>query len=300
MPQDGAEIVGPTSSFFVSQRLRLHFVDWGNEQAPPLVLVHGGRDHARSWDFVARELRRDYHVIAPDLRGHGDSTHATGGNYAMSEFVLDLARLLEALPGVPVSLVGHSLGGAVVLQYAGVNPERVQKVVAIEGLGPSPELRQRLLAVSAPERIRAWIEEIRSLAGRSPRRYATLEEAAKRMREENARLSPELALHLTRYGVARNEDGTFSWKFDNAIRGRSPTRPDFGEVEALWSNIRCPVLLVRGTESWASDPEKDGRMHPFRDARLANVEGAGHWVHHDRPSDFLRLVRAFLSGPDQG
>ena len=295
MPQDGAEIIGPTSSFFVSQRLRLHFVDWGNEQAPPLVLVHGGQDHARSWDFVARELRRDYHVIAPDLRGHGDSTHATGGNYAMSEFVLDLARLLEALPGVPVSLVGHSLGGAVVLQYAGVNPERVQKVVAIEGLGPSPELRQRLLAVSAPERIRAWIEEIRSLAGRVPRRYATLEEAAKRMREENARLSPELALHLTRYGVARNEDGTFSWKFDNAIRAPSPTRPDFEGLESLWANIACPVLLVRGTESWASDPEKDGRIRPFRAARLANVEGAGHWVHHDRPEEFLRVVRGFLA-----
>jgi pimeloyl-ACP methyl ester carboxylesterase len=295
MTRDSSEIIGPTSSFYVSQRLRLHFVDWGNESAPPLVLIHGGRDHARSWDPVARALRREFHVIAPDLRGHGDSAHAVGGTYAMAEFVLDVAQLIDALQVPPVAVVGHSLGGAIALYYAGVHPERVRKLVAIEGLGASPEMRERMLATSAPERLRGWIDEMRRLVGRVPRRYASVEEAARRMREENARLSPELALHLTRHGVARNEDGTFSWKFDNAIRAPSPTRPDFEGLESLWANIACPVLLVRGTESWASDPEKDGRIRPFRAARLANVEGAGHWVHHDRPEEFLRVVRGFLA-----
>jgi len=295
----GDEIVVPASKFYVSQRLRLHFLDWGNEEAPPLLLIHGGRDHARSWDWVARALRRDFHVIAPDLRGHGDSAHAVGGHYSMPELVLDVAQLVDAIQVSPVAIVGHSLGGAVALQYAGIFSERVRKLVAIEGLGPAPELRERMLAVSAPERLRSWIEQMRALADRVPRRYATIEDAAKRMREENGRLSTELALHLTRHGVARNEDGTYSWKFDNAIRAPSPMRPDFPGLEATWAAIRCPVLLARGTESWASDPEKDGRSRPFRHARLANVAGAGHWVHHDRPEEFLALVHAFLGEPDR-
>jgi pimeloyl-ACP methyl ester carboxylesterase len=292
-----AEIVGPTSSFYVSQRLRLHFVDWGNEQAPPLVLIHGGRDHARSWDAIARALRRDFHVLVPDLRGHGDSAHAVGGNYTMAELVLDVAQLLDALQVSPVAMVGHSLGGAVALQYAGTYPERIRKLVAIEGLGPAPQMRERMLAVPAHERLRTWIEQMRALAGRVPRRYASIDDAVKRMREENAHLSPDLALHLTRHGVARNEDGSFSWKFDNAIRSPSPSRPDFDGLEALWANIACPVLLVRGTESWASDPEQDGRIRAFRAARLENVEGAGHWVHHDRPERFLEKLETFLAEP---
>ena len=295
MRREDAEIVGPTSSFYVSQRLRLHFVDWGNESAPPLLLIHGGRDHARSWDWIARELRRDYHVIAPDLRGHGDSAHAVGGMYAMAEFVLDVAQLLEALQVFPVTIVGHSLGGAIALQYTGVYPERVHKLVAIEGLGPPPEMIARLSGVPAWQRTANWIGEMRKLAGRQPRRYPSIEAAAARMLDENKFLSPEQAHHLTVHGVARNEDGTFSWKFDNYVRALSPYRFDPEEMKALWSRISCPTLLMRGTQSWASDPEKDGRIASFQDARLANIEGAGHWVHHDQPVEFLRVVREFLS-----
>lgn len=295
MAEDDASLPGPTSSFFVSQGLRLHYVDWGNEGAPPLVLVHGGRDHARSFDRVARALRRDFHVVAPDLRGHGDSEHPTGGSYHMANFVLDLARLVEWTAPGEVTLVGHSLGGAIVLYYAGTFPECVAKVVSIEGLGAPPEMRERLLAVAAPDRLRQWVEEQRALAARRPRRYASLEEAAARMRSENAFLSPELATHLTRHAVARNEDGTLSWKFDPAIRSSIPDRPDFEGLEAIWARVTCPVLLARGTKSWASDPALDGRIRHFRNARLVNVEEAGHWVHHDQPEEFLRVVQGFLA-----
>ena len=119
------DIVGPASHFYVSQRLRLHYLDWGNGGKPTLVLVHGGRDHAHSWDWVARRLRGEYHVVAPDLRGHGDSAWAIGGMYALSDFVLDLAQLLEALGTFPVTIVSHSLGGMVSLQYTALYPERV-------------------------------------------------------------------------------------------------------------------------------------------------------------------------------
>ena len=289
------EIIGPVSSYYVSQRLKLHYVDWGNEAAPPLLLVHGGKDHARSWDWVARALRDDWHVIAPDLRGHGDSAWAYGGHYTVHEFVLDLAQLIETLALHPVTIVAHSLGGAVALEYAAIYPERVAKLVAIEGLGPPPAMIAARMRTPAAQRVGEWITQVRGLSSRQPRRYPSIDAAAARMQEENGFLSPEQAHHLTVHGVARNEDGTFSWKFDNYTRAFYPQSWDLAERDAMWSRIRCPTLLVRGTASWASDPEADGRIRAFRQARLVNVEGAGHWVHHDRLEEFLRIVREFLS-----
>ena len=291
-----SDVIGPSSSFYVSQRLRMHYVDWGNESAPPLLLIHGGKDHARSWDWVARDLRRDFHVIAPDLRGHGDSAWAIGGSYAIAEFVFDVVQLVDALQLAPLAIIGHSLGGAVSLHYTGMFPRNVRKLVAIEGLGPSPELEAKLEAPPASARLREWIESQKEIAKRQPRRYATIDEAAKRMQEENEFLSPEQARHLTVHGVARNEDGTFSWKFDPYVRSFAPVRLRGADVRSLWERIRCPTLLVRGEESWASDPLKDGRIAPFRDARLVNVPKAGHWVHHDQLEVFLREVRSFLLG----
>lgn len=290
-----SDIVGPASQFYVSQRLRLHYLDWGNEDAPLLVLVHGGRDHAHNWDWVARELRHEYHIVAPDLRGHGDSAWAIGGMYAISDFVLDIAQLLQALDRFPVKIVAHSLGGMVSLQYAGAYPERVSKLLAIEGLGPSPKMLAEMRGVAADERMRRWIHEMKDLASRAPRRYPSVEAAMGRMQEVNSFLSAEQARHLTIHGVARNEDGTYSWKFDNYVRANAPLRFDEDEVRLFWSRITCPTLLCRGTQSWASDPVVDGRIGAFQDARLRNFEGAGHWVHHDRLEEFLEVVRAFLA-----
>lgn len=288
------DIIGPTSNFFVSQRLRLHYVDWGNEEAPTVVLVHGGKDHARNWDHVAKSLRDRFHVVAPDLRGHGDSAWAIGGTYAIWDFVLDLAQLIEALGPRPVTLVGHSLGGAVTLHYSGTFPERVERLVAIEGMGPPPKMQKEMAATPAHERIQRWVGSMRGFAARTPRRYGSIDEAASRMQEANPHLTTELARHLTVHGVARNEDGTFSWKFDNYVRAFAPARFHPEDTQSLWARIECPVLLMRGTESWARDPEKDGRMSAFQDARLVNIEKAGHWVHHDQLADFMTAVEGFL------
>jgi len=290
-----SEIVGPTSRFYVSQRLRLHYVDWGNPENPLLLLVHGGRDHARSWDWVARELRHEWHVVAPDLRGHGDSAWAIGGSYPLSDFVFDVAQLLEALDAYPATIVAHSLGGAISLQYAGAFPEHVAKLVVIEGLGPPPEIEVRMRDVPGWKRLRDWAGQMQTMAARQPRRYPSIDAAAKRMLEENSFLSEEQARHLTIHGVARNEDGTYTWKFDNYTRGFSPAHFTEQEVLEMRRRVTCPTLLVRGTESWASDPARDGRAAPFPNARVVNVAGAGHWVHHDRLGEFLRILRDFLA-----
>ncbi len=149
---------GPTSQFFVSQRLRLHYVDWGNEGAPPLVLVHGGRDHCRNWDWVAERLRRDWHILAPDLRGHGDSQWLTGANYGMIDYVYDLAQLVHQKKLAPVTIIGHSLGGAISLAYAGNYPESVAKIAAIEGLGPPPAMIAARVKMTIDERMREWVD----------------------------------------------------------------------------------------------------------------------------------------------
>jgi len=285
---------GPTSHTYFSQRLRLHYVDWGNEGAPPLLLVHGTRDHCRNWDWVARALRDRYHVIAPDLRGHGDSEWVHGSTYTFADYIYDIAQLVHQRQLAPLRIIGHSLGGNICLQYTGVFPGRVHKVVSIEGLGPPPNVARARADRPIHERYRQWIESQRQLAGRLPRRYASLDEAAIRMKSANRRLSDEHAWHLTLHGMHQNEDGSFSWKFDNYVRVFSPYRGQISEARELWAQIDCPVLLVRGAESWVSDPEMDGRVGAFRDARVVTLEKAGHWAHHDQLDAFLEHVTAFL------
>jgi pimeloyl-ACP methyl ester carboxylesterase len=285
-------LLGPTSHYFYSQRLKLHYVDWGNAEKPPLLLIHGGRDHARNWDWVAEDLRRDFHIIAPDLRGHGDSQWAIGGSYAMVDYTLDVDQLLRALDIKEITVIGHSLGGSIALQYTGTYSDRIKKVVAIEGLGPPPELLKQ--QPPAHQRMRVWISEMRALARRHPHRYASLDEAVQRMQEANPRLTPAQARHLTIHGSYRDEDGTYLWKFDNYVRASSPYLFNMVDAFDIWTQVTCPVLLLRGTESWASDPEKDGRAEAFKDYTFFNIENAGHWVHHDQLAIFLKLVREFL------
>ncbi len=289
------QIVGPASSFYVAQRLKLHFVDWGNEDKPPLLLVHGGRDHARSWDWVARALRDDYHVIAPDLRGHGDSAWSIGGQYTLPEYVLDVAQLIDTLDLAPLRIVAHSMGAAVSLFYAGVFPEKVARLVAIEGMGLPEEVRVQMDR-EIWELTASWIEAVREGSRRQPRRYATIDDAAGRMKAENPHLSTEQARHLTIHGVARNEDGTFSWKFDNGARALFPQRMAPGTQERLWQRIECPTLLLHGSESWHGDPGRDGRANHLHDATVVEIAEAGHWLHHDQLEHFLRTVRPFLAG----
>jgi pimeloyl-ACP methyl ester carboxylesterase len=285
---------GPTSRIYFSQRLRLHYVDWGNPDSPPLLLVHGGRDHCRNWDWVAQALRHDWHVLAPDLRGHGDSQWSPDGSYSMAAYIYDLAQLIHQQELAPVTIVAHSLGGMITLRYTGIYPEKVRRLVAIEGLGVTPRRAVERAKQPIAERMRRWIEEQRDLSGRMPRRYVSIEEALQRMQEANRYLSPEQARHLTQHAVNQNEDGTYSWKFDNYVRADRPYGMTQTETEALWGRIACPTLLVYGKESWASNPEQDGRIGHFKDARVVSFEGAGHWVHHDRLDGFLDLLRGFL------
>lgn len=287
-------IHGPTANTFISQRLRLHYVDWGNPDAPPLILQHGGRDHCRSWDWVAEELAQDWHVIAPDLRGHGDSAWAPDGNYETNAFVYDFAQLVHTLGHDQVTIVSHSLGGNIATRYTALYPEKVRKLVNIEGLGPSATTRAEREAAGYANRFRDWIEKRRASAGRLPRRYPTIGAALARMKEENSFLTDDQARHLTVHGASRNEDGTWSWKFDPYLNVWPFEDTPQERLDELWQAITCPVLLLYGNDSWATSPTKDGRDKLFRNARVSDFEDAGHWLHHDQFDRFMAEVRAFL------
>ena len=282
--------VAPQSRYFQSQGLKLHFTDWGNASAPPLLLIHGGADHSRSWDHLAQALAADFHVIAPDLRGHGDSGWAIGSSYNLVDHVYDLACLIRSIGTDKVSIVGHSMGGMVSLTYSGAFPDKVSRLVVLDGVTAFPARR----AKSADVRISDWATDLDKFAQQKIHRYPSVADGAERMRGRNPRLTDEQTLHLATHGMKRNDDGTYSWKFDPYLRARAPYRFSLDDNTGLWSRIACPTLLVAASDSFLPDPEKAGVLSHFKHAELAKVAGAGHWLQHDRPDEVLGLIQKFL------
>lgn len=288
------DLHGPTSHIYISQRLRLHYVDWGNPDAPPLILIHGGQDHCRNWDWIAQELRHDWHIIAPDLRGHGDSAWSPDGHYSFEAYVCDIAQLINQKKLGPATVIGHSMGGNIASRYASIFPENVKKLVNIEGILPNKDETLVSDAMSYRQKMRDWVKVRHGMSSRLPRRYANLHDAFERMHEENPHLTEAQARHLTCHGASQNEDGTYSWKFDNYTRKLNRLESSEEELQEIFSNIECPTLLAWGTETFVEDPEQSGRLGYFKDATLKRYPGASHWVHHDKLDDFLADVKAFI------
>lgn len=208
--------------------------------------------------------------------------------------VYDLAQLIHQKKLAPVTIVSHSYGGNISLRYTGLYPDSVRRIVAIEGLGPSPKILKERESEDYADRIRKWVDDKRGAAGRTPRKYASLDEAYQRMKEENGYLSAEQAKHLTIHGISQNEDGSYSWKFDNYFRVWPPFDIPMEELHKLWGAITCPTLLLYGADSWASNPAEDGRIDYFKNAEVKLYENAGHWLHHDQFDRFMSDVRAFI------
>ena len=281
----------PASHFFYSDRLKLQFWDWGNEGKPVVVLVHGSRDHARSWDWVARELREDYHVYAIDLRGHGNSAWAPGALYSIPEHILDLAVFADVINEYPIRIVAHSLGAISSLYYTGTFPDKVAKLVTVEGVGVGP---LGSTPPPAPERMRKWIDKTRDLERHSQRTYPTLQDAVTRMQEANPFLTSEVARHLTVHGTNFNAEGELIWKIDHYTRVIHPFGLGLPEAREILAQIECPTLLFWGRQSFARDPEIDPQAEVIRNKKIIKVDQAGHWLHHDQLDLFVRETKEFL------
>jgi pimeloyl-ACP methyl ester carboxylesterase len=267
----------PTSHSYFSQRLRLHYLDWGNPEAPHMLLVHGVHDHCHTWDWFADRFADDYHIVAPDLRGHGDSEWVRGSSYHHVDYVYDIAQLVRQANLEPAVVVGHSMGGTLAALYAGLYPERVSALVLLEAVGLWPGM----LEDSSPAaRIRAWIDGTRALAGRIPKRYATLEDAFARMRSANAHL---------------DEDGTYSWKYDNYTHAYPAFRIPRDETTSLWEEIRCPTLIINARDGFPHRIGQNDTASHFRSVELLDIADAGHWVHHDQLEAVAVATDGFLS-----
>lgn len=277
--------------------LKIHYLEWGERAGNPLVLVHGFLDHARSWLPFVEELKKrsskPLWIVAPDCRGHGDSGWVgAGGYYHFPDYVSDLDGLIHELGGAPVYLLGHSMGGTISFVYAGTFPGRVRKLILVEGMGPVG-----MRFSDAPARMGKWLSELREQKSRKAAGYATLEEAAERLRRKNPRLKPELALGLARWGTRRGEDGRWVWKFDPFHRTTSPQPFYTAQALEFFRRIECPVLIVRGKESQiAPRPDMGERLKAIAHHSVVEIEDAGHMVHHDNPERLAETVMSFLEG----
>jgi pimeloyl-ACP methyl ester carboxylesterase len=275
---------------------RLHVTRWPGE-GPPVVLLHGFMDCGATFQFLADVLTDGRPLVAPDWRGFGRSGWAPGG-YWFAEYFGDLDALLDELvPGEPADIVGHSMGGNIALSYAGLRPDRVRRLVTLEGFGlpdASPDL--------APTRYREWLEQLRQPQPATV--FPSVETLAAILRKRNPRLPPDRALFVAREWSEPMPDGSVRLRFDPAHKRVNPVLYRRAEAEACWREIRAPVAHVAGSESeflarlgGAGDPEAM-RRHV---ARLEShvVTGAGHMLHHEQPEAVARIVERFLASGDR-
>jgi pimeloyl-ACP methyl ester carboxylesterase len=281
------------SQFHSIRRLRYHVRRWPAGGAPKVVLLHGWMDVSASFQFLVDELEGNWDIYAPDWRGYGLTDWDRSDCYWFPDYLADLDFLLDAIGG-PVNLVGHSLGGNVATMYAGVRPERVAKLVNLEGFGLS-----RTAPEDAPRRYARWLQELHDRPGFRP--YASFDELAKRLREGNPRLTAERADFLARHW-GREAEGGVLLRGDPAHKIVNPVLYRYEEVRACWRQVRAPVLWVDATETTAlkrlglDEEQYAERRGAFADLRYETVKDAGHMLHHDQPKAVARLIEAFLAG----
>lgn len=286
-------MIAPHSAFIDIRGSRRHVLTWGDPAAAPVLMVHGLLDHAHNWDWIASALADRYHVVAIDLRGHGDSDWTGRGSYALSNHVIDLADCVHALGLDRLHLVGHSMGGHIALRFAATFPEQVRSLCSIEGV-ELPIMRDQAKAPKPyPVRLRQWIDSQRRDLQRTPRIYANVAEAAGRMAQHNPGMDAETIAHLAQHGVTRTADGGWRWKYDDACRNRAPEDAHGVDLDEILAAIACPTLLAYGGDSWIPEPAAD-RLARIADHRLVRFPGASHWLHHQSRAAFLAALTDFF------
>lgn len=302
------------SRFLTLRGLRHHLISWPapvavDGRAPPalsqpqplLLMLHGWMDVAASFQFVVdalAELGDQRSVLALDWRGFGLSERTQADSYWFPDYLGDLDALLDLLsPDAPVDLLGHSMGGNVVMSYAGVRPGRVRRLINLEGFGlPDSSAEQ------APGRLATWLNELKDPP--QLRGYASLEAVAQRLIKTNPRLAPDKAAWLAPHWSRRNEaDGLWHILADPAHKRANPVLYRRDEIVAGWKLISAPTLWVEGADSdltkfWGDRyPRADfeARLAVVPDLQRQLLADAGHMLHHDQPLALARGLLDFLA-----
>jgi len=317
-----SDILKPFRSEFVQVRcLRYHVRHWGKESAPKLFMFHGWMDMSASFQFLVDCLQEDWHVIAPDWRGFGLTQSSHAHSYWFPDYVADLDAFLNVYsPGKPALIVGHSMGGNIASIFAGVRPERVAKLVNLEGYG-LPSVRTQ----EAPKRYAKWLDELSRPS--QPLTFASLEEVKIVLRKVNPRLSDERAEFLAAHWTGKNADSVYEVLADPIHRNSSPLLYRASEALACWSSITAPVLWVEAEDSdiwqrlgetWrvSSAPvllgdarkgsssaqdarqiyraEFERRLAAIPDVKRVLIRNAGHMLQHDQPEEVAGVIESFL------
>jgi pimeloyl-ACP methyl ester carboxylesterase len=289
-----------SESVFVDIRgLRYHVRRWPplsrNAGAKKLFLLHGWMDVSASFQFMVDALSHDWDVHAPDWRGYGLTDWGKSDAYWFADYIGDLDRLLEHFESEkPVNLVGHSLGGNVACMYAGIRPQRVAKLVNLEGFGLAPTRPEQ-----APRRYARWLDELHERPALRP--YRDFDALAERLRANNPRLSEEKAQFLARHWGRESDQGVLL-RGDPAHKIVNPVLYRYEEVRACWQQVSAPVLWVDAAESdvlkrlGLTDAQYAERRNSFPNLAHATLRDAGHMLHHDQPEEVARLIEAFLAG----
>jgi len=293
-------------SLFVPLRgLHYHVNAWGEAalatpERPPLVLLHGWMDVGTSFQFVVDALAEaegfERWVLAPDWRGFGRTTWPAVDSYWFADYLGDLDALLGALaPAVAVDLVGHSMGGNVAMSYAGLRPQRLRRLVNLEGFGLPPTTPSQ-----APQRLVKWLDALAQ--PQTMRDYASAAEVAARLTKTNPRLGADKAQWLALQWAQPGADGRWRVRGDPVHKRPSAVPYRVDETLEIWKRITAPLLWVEGDASDPSDRWGERYSKAEFHARLAVVPqiqrhqlaDCGHMVHHDRPQELAALLAAFL------
>lgn len=302
------------SAFVPIRGLQYHVRSWGDAvdsvggsaTLPPLVLVHGWMDVAASWQFMVDALSpsflRGRRILAPDWRGFGRTGAPPGtDHFVFPDYLGDLDALLDALVGAqPVDLIGHSMGGNVAMMYAGVRPQRIRRLVNLEGFGlPATQPEQ------APARLAQWLDELRALHAGELRLkdYDSAEAVARRLMKTNPRLSPDKAAWLAQHWAEPDAAGRWRILGDAAHKVTNPMLYRVEEALAILRAITAPVLAIEADgdslgQWWQgrySLAEYHERLRAVPECRVAVVADAGHMLHHDQPEELARLIENFLA-----
>jgi pimeloyl-ACP methyl ester carboxylesterase len=277
------EVVLPTEHHLVVGGLRLHYLDWGRNGRSPVVFLHGGCLTAHTWDLVCLALRADFHCLALDQRGHGDSEWSPILDYEPDAHVRDVRGLIEQLGLERPVLVGHSLGGLNAMVYAATAAEKLSGIALVDA-GPDPDL-------DAVNRIGDFVM--------GEPREGSLEDFVERAQVFNSRRDPRLLRYSLQHNLRQTLDGSLTWKYDR--RRLTPEyvetlRRRFQELRKTAQTISCPVLVIRGADSEAfSDEQAAAFAATLPDGRSDKVENAGHTIQGDNPRGLVRVLARFLA-----
>ena len=281
------------SEYIEMRGLKCHVRHWGEPDAPPLVLLHGSRDCSATFQFIVDEFKTDFHVIAPDWRGYGRTDWNPQG-YWFQDYLADLDIILDAVsPDVAIPLAGHSLGGQVAGVYAGVRPQRVAKLIALDAFGlvdSDPE--------GTPAYLDTWIKIWRE-GPESSRPYETYAQMAERLRQTNKRLTMDKALFLAAESSRRRDDGLIEWAFDPLHRAPFAVTHRKAEWAACMKRIEAPTLWLASGRVSRIDEEPGGiaaRAALLKNVTCDKVPDTSHNLHHDRPAEVAGIMEAFLRG----